>query len=331
MRTILPRIGLSVALGVGALLVASGLVMAIRPATGLSPAAVPSPGVPYRPETPPGVPTAEAELSFAGNDRLGATNRDRLRLCVQSLLPEVDNAVVQKAVAEVLPQVRAHPDYKPGGLDVKPPAVESGCPGIPQIDRPGFTGAQGGWLNPPTRVPEASPYQVFVYLASAERLTAAGLAGQEVSEGAPRPRLLDREFQRTAPGSGNFVPVTHELYFTPEELNNPDQIGRALHRALKLEPLDEREARLKQEAEERAKATQIAAQPSKWRTIAGQEPVTLYRKPGADEIVKLPAGTLLIQTRPESPERIQGVRWLPVQDPEGRQGWVQAHDVVPAS
>lgn len=322
MRTSLLRISLGIAVVAGGVLLANGLAGA-RPPSAISPPQAQA--TPYRPKTPPGVPTAEAEYSFADSGSLGATNRDRLRVCVQSLSPEVDNATVQRSVAGVLPQVRAHPDYKTKGLNVKPPSVEVGCPGTPMLDRPGFRGMEANMIN---YVKEASPYQVYIYVAPAERLATITFVSSDEDLGY---RAVDREHQRTRPEAHTFAPVSTEVYFTPMELADSARLVRSIQWALKLEPLDLREKRLEKDKAEKEKADQLRAKPPRLRVQAGSAPVLLRIKADSDSgSVELAPGTILVQTALEvvSPD---GVRWLPVQDAQGRQGIVCADQVVPVS
>lgn len=327
MRTVLLRISIGIAVGVGVLLLANGFAGARPPAASLS-----APTTQPERRSPPGVPTPAPERGALTGDLLRTTERDRLRLCVQSLTPVVTDAVVGEAVLALMPQIRSHPDYRPSGLDVKPYSVENGCPGTPHIDRPDFK--TGGNRDP--KGPEASPYQAFVYVVSAERVIEDDLNiyAHERTLGFPGPRLIGREVRRAGPDSGVFVGTSSELYVTPKELADAAYLLRALQRAIGLEPLDEREVRLKRERDAQATVTAFATRPPKWRISAGREPVFLRTKPDGkigDPLVELASGTLLIQWAPEVEDR--GVRWLPVRvgSAEGQPGYVRAGDVVPVA
>src|SRR5690348_7491068 len=59
------------------------------------------------------------------------SNRPGLSICVQSLLPEVKAAAVQRQVIGGIDSASKHPDFARGGLARQPVAVDVGCPAGP--------------------------------------------------------------------------------------------------------------------------------------------------------------------------------------------------------
>lgn len=312
MRGILVRVGVGIAAGVGVLLLVSGLAGALPSAKNQTSQA------PF------------AQRSYPKEDALGATNRDRLRICVQSLTAGVNDDTIREALLGLLPQLRTHPSWKRSGLDAKPYSVEVGCPGTPLIDRTGYKLKE---ITPDLLVAEASPYRLFVYVAASDRLKAAGF------DGWTEPRLLQREVQPNEAPLSYASGVTSELYVTPEELSNPAPLIRALKIVLKLGPVEtpeELEAGMR--AHEAAKqkadafATKAARGPVQVRVVAAQEPVLLrdatsMRAAG----IELTSGTVLTQLSPDRDGSPVGTRWIEVRDAQGRYGFVRAEQVVPLS
>lgn len=335
MRSALLRVGVGLSLGLaglgGVLLVNS--FAGVRPsATSLAPASNLVPTSNPAPASAP--PFPRGQRSVATNDGLGASNRDQVRICVQSLSPTVSATDVQSAVAGLLPPLRAHPDYRPNRLDKKPPAVETGCPGGPLLERPDFKYNDKVGLFPSvdTYVMEASPYQLFVYVVPEERLKAAGFDVSPTRDGT-QSRLLTREQQ--ADERDHMSGVTLEYYATPGEIANSTPLVRVLKVSLMLGPIDTEDERkaVGEDKETRQSAwavqTQVAAgRAPKWRAAVGAGPVMLRDNPTLQTAgVELSPGTLLTQT---GSELVFGTTWwVPVEDTQGRRGWVRRTEVAP--
>lgn len=280
MRAILLRTSIGVAVVAGILVVILALVG--TPSAGSQ--AVPTPRS----------QVVRDQTSFPKLNGPGASNRDRLRICVQSLVPTLTDTDVQSTVAGLLPQLRAHPDWGKMGLDVKPAAVENGCPGAPLLDRPGFKPNQN--TSPDLFVKEASPYRLFIYVATPERLSAAGLGERSA------PRLLQREIQfgDVDPSIGGAV--ASEVYITPAEVADTNQAANVVKAGLNLPPLIRT-----------INFTPLRHQPN--------SPVVL---------IELAPSTLLVRQTEEFNYPGSSNLWIGVRDGEGNQGFVQASEVISA-
>lgn len=234
--------------------------------------------------------------SFAQEDGVGATNRDRLRFCVQSLTPVESDRATQEAIAALIPILRNHPDWQRTNLDRKPPSVEIGCPGTPRLAHPtpSLTNLD---LFDDLLVAEASPFRVFIYVVSAEWLTAVGFSTPL------SPQLVPREVQYEEQNHSVGLVTTYELYAMPDDVANAHRLIPPLKQALYLRP--------------------------QFRTITGSEPILLRSAPDSQAPgVELASDTVLSQWS-RGDRLIAEERWIGVEDDRGRQGWVRLREVTP--
>ncbi len=135
---------------------------------------------------------ASSQHAVRTNNMLLSGNRDRLRICIQA--PSMAPGDISSAVVEVNAALRlltSHPNWKPAGLAVAPPAVEGDFRAKPYALQPGVTiiGGKTDYTNA-ARVTEPSPYRVMVFVlpddllaskfpGSAKRTVAQELSCQE--------------------------------------------------------------------------------------------------------------------------------------------------------
>lgn len=285
MRATFLKIGTGFAIGIGVLLIVGGLANARPPAATPAPVSSPAPA---------------EQASFPVDNGLAASNRDRLRICVQSLTPSVSDTDTQAAIASIVLRYRTHPQYQHEGLGDKPITVDRGCPGVASIDRPNFPLQQHLYPSGELLVAEASPYRLFIYAVTPERLSAAGL------DAPPGSRLLQREIQFGDVDPSTAGIVTSELYVTPAEVADPAQMDEPIRKGFNLRPLVQ--------------------------TLPNREPVRLHSQPGSSEILhELAPGTILIRLTPEFDYPGTSERWIGVQEVDGRKGFVQVNEVAPIS
>jgi hypothetical protein len=157
------------------------------------------------------------------------TNRVGLKICVDSLAPGVESRVVQGEVRGTLIKISNHPDFQPAGLGRQPAVVDVGCPAPPTITQPNYEPRYPGTGG--TSVTTPSQYRTFVFVASPQQLATAF------------PRFTGRLPRTTTQERLCEGHVCHEVtvavYVTPEELRDPQFLGRSLTYGLGLLPVGE--------------------------------------------------------------------------------------------
>lgn len=152
-----------------------------------------------------------------------ATNRDGLKVCVESLVPGVDRQTIRGRIQGGLTSVANHPDFQAAGLGRRAVVVDAGCPAPPTIADPQYGSSRR--LGRPTSVTEPSPYRLFVFVATVEQIAQAfgdrpqHITAQEV--------LCEKDLCPV---------VTTALYVTPEELGDRDVLALGLTEGVGLLP-----------------------------------------------------------------------------------------------
>jgi hypothetical protein len=147
-------------------------------------------------------------------------NRPGLKICVQSLLPGVEVAAVQRQLTARMADVSKHPDFSRGGLNRQPVAIDAGCPSGPTIAEPGYT--RGDKIGAPAIVKEPSPYRLFIFVASEEQIARAFDW---------QPHLTPQELICEG---GGCAEVTTALYLTPQQIADGSASARGLAQGIGL-------------------------------------------------------------------------------------------------
>ncbi|CAN5693408.1 hypothetical protein BH23CHL2_BH23CHL2_01660 [soil metagenome] len=165
------------------------------------------------------------------------TNRDGLRVCVETLAPDdMGNQQIQGKVRGALNKIRAtHPDFEAAGLGRAPVDVATGCPGDPTIFDPDFDIFESRGGTPLLVVDEPSEYRTFIYIATEEQMDEAFLDPNRYPRRVPR-EVLCEEVSGSTHGC---LSVTTSLYLTANELNDLDFLERSLMHSIGLWPVDE--------------------------------------------------------------------------------------------
>lgn len=156
------------------------------------------------------------------NSILITSNRDTLRICVQSYHPQVTNEQLRSTVGKALNLVQTHPDFERSGLGAQAPVVDIGCPGPARAGMPGFDWEDGMAPESSALVETPSNYRTFVFVVSSERLLL------------PNGTTFWRTPQELYCYEGRCGEVTTALYLTPEELDMVDLVSLRLADTLGL-------------------------------------------------------------------------------------------------
>ena len=152
------------------------------------------------------------------------TNRPGLKVCVESLVPDVDTQTIRGRVQGGLAAVANHPDYQAAGLGRQPVAVDAGCPARPTVADPRYRPSSR--LGAPAAVTEPSLYRLFIFIASPEQIAQA--FGDRPQHITAQELLCD----------GDLCPVvTTALYLTPPELRDPAVLATGLTEGVGLLPV----------------------------------------------------------------------------------------------
>lgn len=155
------------------------------------------------------------------------TNRDGLKICVESLVPDLEEQQIQGQVRGALTKVSNHPDFQDAGLGRQPIAIDTGCPSEPTIRKARYDSRER--IGAPDLADEPSGYRTFVYVASQEELDAA--FGDRRLHITPQEELCEE--------NDICGVVTVAVYLTPEELMDRPLLERSLTHGVGLWPVDE--------------------------------------------------------------------------------------------
>jgi hypothetical protein len=121
-------------------------------------------------------------------DGLLATNRDRLRICVDDVDAGVSESEAKARVEIAMIEVRENASrWEKFGFGAHDPRVDAGCPSPPLLLQPGveaFDRGPGRGLETSQRrvVDEPSQYRVFLFVVPGEVLDSFGAAPQYLTE-----------------------------------------------------------------------------------------------------------------------------------------------------
>ncbi len=155
------------------------------------------------------------------------SNRDHLRICVESLDPSVTSDELKQYTAKALDQVKSHPDFVAAGLAQGTPQIDIGCPGPARAMGEGFsweTGGNGDGATP--WVSEPGPYLTYVFVVPSDK----------VASPASLLRVVPQEYY--ADGQDRAV-VTAAVYLTPDDLQAPGSVVRYLTRGVGLRQVNQ--------------------------------------------------------------------------------------------
>lgn len=159
------------------------------------------------------------------NIALMTTNRPGLKICVESLVPGVDNRMILGQVRSAMTNVAKHPDFQRSGLGRQPLVVDTGCSAPPTITDPRY---HPDMLGAPARVTEPSQYLLFIFVATPDQLAQAF---------SWQPRLVPQELLCDGDVCNE---VTGALYLTPAELTDRAVLERGLTQGVGLWPVGRR-------------------------------------------------------------------------------------------
>lgn len=139
--------------------------------------------------------------------------RPDLQICVQSLQEESVPPNIMGLMRSALAQVSKHPHFKAAKMDVGGgPKLKAGCP-LP-------SGLKNKQLKV-ARTDEPNPIFTFVFIASQEELQDVSFKGDV--------RVVPQEMMcEVGEDEGVCNEVTKAIYITPEELEDPQMLARAL-------------------------------------------------------------------------------------------------------
>lgn len=150
------------------------------------------------------------------------SNRDVLKICVESLVPGTSSQALVDGLRGGLPRLTAHPDFQRAGLGNAPVTIVPGCPAPPTIADPRYDRLD--MSGRPRIVTEPSEYRLFVFVAPTEQLAAAFDWS---------PRLTPQEMLC---GGSVCQEATTALYLTLGEVTNRAVLERGLVQGVGLWP-----------------------------------------------------------------------------------------------
>jgi hypothetical protein len=161
-------------------------------------------------------------IHFSSDTALLVTNRDTLKICVESLVPGTTAGSILAGVRDGLPRLTAHPDFQRAGLAQGQITVDAGCPAPPTIADPRYDPTD--MSGRPAVVATPSDYRLFIFFAPADQLDAKFTW---------EPRLTPQEVLCNGTMCQE---VTTAFYLTPEELRDRATVERGLIQGVGLWP-----------------------------------------------------------------------------------------------
>jgi hypothetical protein len=144
------------------------------------------------------------------------SNRDALRICVDSKVAQVNNDQLRRSISNAVGAVRRHADFVRSGLGAVPVRIDVGCPGPARPMLPGYEHWRGTSPGVPLVVAEPSPYRVFVFVLPKEKLAL------------PDGSFEWRGTQEMYCHEATCAEVTSALYLTPDDVSSAQRVAVTL-------------------------------------------------------------------------------------------------------